>query len=265
MNIIKKTLIVFAVISSVSLNSIQVSHADPVSMAVLLKELYSIQGNQKAGNKELEKANSALNSGFPPDTLKSFENLSPQSSQLSKFSEYMQDVSHSGSKSKENNSVKAQIKNLPDNKYLMSLVQGQYYDKEVKENLLSAGASPQAVVLATAVLSQVNLNEKTNGQLLKAVQAQLSKNWQDGLRVSTRDQLLRMISLQLSVSNLSQYQQLRTQELMALLQLAGLMDHGALLGKLTEINNKSIRIDKKLSEVNRQLDIINRHFKKSSN
>ncbi|MGJ3493552.1 hypothetical protein PsalN5692_02037 [Piscirickettsia salmonis] len=264
MNIIKKTLIVFAVISSVSLNSIQVVHADAVSLAVLLKELNAIESHQKVGNKELEKANSALNSGFPPDALKSFENLSPEPS-LSKFSEYMQDIAHSGSKSKENNSVKAQIKNLPDNKYLMSLVQGQYYDKEVKENLLSAGASPQAVVLATAVLSQVNLNEKTNGQLLKAVQAQLSKNWQDGLRVSTRDQLLRMISLQLSVSNLSQYQQLRTQELMALLQLAGLMDHGVLLGKLTEINNKSIRIDKKLSEVNRQLDIINRHFKKSSN
>ncbi|OAJ34615.1 hypothetical protein [Piscirickettsia salmonis] len=264
MNIIKKTFIVFAVISSVSLNSIQVVYADAVSLAVLLKELGSIENNQKAGNKELEKANSALNSGFPPEILKSFENLSPQSS-LSKFSEYMQDVSHSNSKSKDNNSVKSQIKSLQNNNYLMSLVRGQYYDKEAKENLLNAGASPQAVVLATAVLSQMNLNEKTNGQLLKAVQAQLSKNWQDGLRVSTRDQLLRMISLQLSVSNLSQYQQLRTQELIALLQLAGLMDHGALLGQLTEINSKAIRIGKQLSEVNRQLDIMNRHFKKSSN
>ncbi|ODN41464.1 hypothetical protein [Piscirickettsia litoralis] len=170
----------------------------------------------------------------------------------SKFSNYIEQVNSSVGKNSDG--VVNQIKNLPNNDYLMSLVQGKYYNKEESDGFVNAGVSAQSIVLATAVLSQMNANNKINQNILKSVEDQVSTNWINGLKSSTRDQLLRSISLQLSVNNLINYQRLQEENLNSLLKLSGLLDNYSIKNEFIKERKKLYGIESTLNNINYKLN-----------
>ncbi|ODN43887.1 hypothetical protein [Piscirickettsia litoralis] len=221
--------------------------ANPISLGLLEQNLNAIIANRKKSIYSMNKSNNSLNSGIlTGDFDKSLQGWQGENSS-SKFEEYISQLKNDKNI---NNSMHTLVEQLPNNSYLMSLVKGEYYSQEKGSNIVGAGISPQSILLSTAVLSQINASEKTNKKLLKSVQTQLGSNWFDGLKASTRDQLLRSISLQLSVNNLMNYQKIQLQYLNALLKIASLMDDGKISSQLDKIADNQLLLKEKLNNIN---------------
>ncbi|ODN42481.1 hypothetical protein [Piscirickettsia litoralis] len=234
---------------------------DPVSSVILQKDLGEIINNQNTTNQSLATANNALSPGvLTQDLSDSVEGWSNQSD-ASPFINYVSQstsTENDGQNQADGPSNYATL--LPNNSYYMSLIQGNNYTNESDDNIIPVGMSTQSAILATAALSQMNANNKANQSITNAVQDQLSADWLNGLKSSTRDQLLRSISLQLSVNNLINYQQLQQERIGSLLKVAELLDNHSLKQQLGKFND----IEKMLNNMNINLMYINKSIIKTN-
>ncbi|OAJ35139.1 hypothetical protein [Piscirickettsia salmonis] len=229
------------------------------SLAALQTDLNLIISNQNTTNQSLATANNALSSGVLTQDLKSsVEGWSGQSN-TAKFIDYLDQLTSPTTTSDDKSQSEQSsyyINQFPYNPYYMSLIQGNYYSDESDGGVIPAGISTQANFLASAALSQINANDATNQSLLTSIQDQLSSDWLNGLKSSTRDQLLRSVSLQLSVSNLINYQQLQQQRIDSLLKVAELLDNKSLakkIDKLSDIRQTLEKININLMKMNKIL------------
>ncbi|ODN43846.1 hypothetical protein, partial [Piscirickettsia litoralis] len=165
------------------------------------------------------------------------------------------------SKTSQNSFLNPYIKQLPNNNYLTNLIQGKPFQGNLEPILITKIAespqnnmadlkyslpneqalSLQSAVIASEVVSKMNSNEKINQKLFDEVKAQLNSSWFKSVKSASRDQILRDISLQLSVSNLLNYQKLQAENLNALLKTAELMDNNALMSKIDNLQNTLTR------------------------
>ncbi|WP_155764135.1 hypothetical protein [Piscirickettsia salmonis] len=234
------------------------------SLAALQTDLNLIINNQNTTNQSLATANNALSSGVLTQDLKSsIEDWSGQSN-TAKFIDYLNQLTSATTTSDgkiQSEQSSDYIDQFPYNPYYMSLVQGNYYSDESDGDVIPVGISTQANFLASAALSQINANDVTNQNVLISVQDQLSSDWLNGLKSSTRDQLLRSISLQLSVSNLINYQQVQQQRIDSLLKIAELLDNKSLAKKVDKLSD----IEKTLEKININLMKMNKVLIKKNN
>ncbi|ODN42451.1 hypothetical protein BGC07_05285 [Piscirickettsia litoralis] len=130
-------------------------------------------------------------------------------------------------------------------RFLLNLVEGKYDADKKSSDFIDAGAVGKSNLLVNAVLSKINANNKINNELLLVIKAQMNNGWMNNLKYSSRDQLLRDLSVQLSVSNYINYQKLQAQYLNAMLSTAKLIDNSSFY-QISEKNNESIENSEKM-------------------
>ncbi|APS84045.1 hypothetical protein AVM71_13555 [Piscirickettsia salmonis] len=155
-----------------------------------------------------------------------------------------------GNEGNKNNTSADQEDSINENiRFLLNLVEGKYDSDKKPDDFIEAGASGKSSLLVNAVLSKINMNNKVNSQLLAIIKQQMNNGWMNNLKYSSRDQLLRDISVQLSIGNYINYQKLQAQYLNALLATAKLIDNSEFYNIASE-DSKDIKIAvSKLSDI----------------
>lgn len=208
------------------------------AQSTMSKQLELISNNQKQMIYNQNVANSSLNKDVLTIGFDDIENINSSGGEA----EFIQDYN-----SKSDEDKKMYGKNLNLNSYIMNLINNTHYKNESSVPNIFAGATVNANVIANAVLSKINSDQTISENIEKSVNQQASSDWMDGLKSSTRDQLLRSISVQLSIANLISYQQLQAQHLDTLMKVAQLYDNGALAEKL---DNNSVSVNKLIKQLN---------------
>ncbi|OAJ35398.1 hypothetical protein A0O36_00360 [Piscirickettsiaceae bacterium NZ-RLO1] len=157
-----------------------------------------------------------------------------------------------GNEGNKNNSSDDQDDNINENiRFLLNLVEGKYDSDKKPDDFIEAGASGKSSLLVNAVLSKINANNKVNSQLLSVIQGQMNNGWMNNLKFSSRDQLLRDISVQLSIGNYINYQKLQAEYLNALLNTAKLIDNNQFYSLSAEDSKNIESAARKLSDIDR--------------
>lgn len=151
------------------------------------------------------------------------------------------------------------IDSLPqDDKYIISLSRG-VYSQPSDMSLIDSG-NDKSNLITNIILDQLNDSFKKLDSIKKNIYFQINPNWAKNLKQSSRDEILRDLSLQLSLNNYLMFQSQITQNMLLMINVAKLIDNKEITNTLSNIQEQNKSINETLVDMDNGILNLNKQF-----